>query len=263
MQQASAPARARPSVSGWSPTIGRHLGFAVLFFGAWELYGRLGNPLILPPFSAVAVAFWDMLTDGSLLAALAGSLRLLAIGFMLTLLVGLPLGIFIGRYSLADRTLSPYITALYVLPTVALVPLILVWFGFGLGGRVIVVFLAGVFPLLLNVYAGVRQAPEDLIEVARSFGASERTILWSVVLPSAVPLIMTGIRLGMGRAVVGMAVAEVYLRLGGIGALIVGYGSVFRSDYLIASILVLPMLGVGLSVLIGYIERRVAAWKVA
>lgn len=243
--------------------IGKHLLFGLLFFGSWELAGQLGNGVILPPFSAVAAAFWDILF-GPLPAALLESLQLLAIGFSTALVLGFLLGILVGRYRLMDRTLSPYFSALYALPTVALVPLILIWFGFGLTGRVVVVFLAAFFPILINIYQGVRDAPDDLLEVARSFGVrSELGLLRQVVIPAAVPFILAGVRLGIGRGVVGMAIAEVYLRLSGLGTLIAGYASSFQTDYLIAAILPLPFLGIALTKLLALIERRYQTWRVS
>ncbi|MDQ3779745.1 MAG: ABC transporter permease [Chloroflexota bacterium] len=237
------------------------LAFAFLFFSTWEIYGRMANPLIFPPVSDVLAAFIDLVTSGRLWEALWPSLRLLAAGFALALVVGLVLGVVIGRSRVADLTFSPYLAALYATPDIALVPIILVWFGFDFSGRVVVVFLSAIFPILYNVTAGVRQAPTDLIDVARSFGAGRMRTLFQVILPSAVPFIMAGIRLSIGRAVVGMAVAEVYLRLGGIGGLIYAFGARFVTDYLIASILVLPILGIGLTRLLAILERRIAPWK--
>lgn len=239
-----------------------HLGFALLFFGSWELYGHLGNPVILPPVSQVLVAFYDLLITGRLIEALAPSLFLLFLGFTIAMIVGLVLGVVIGRSRIADLTMSPYLAALYATPSIALVPIILVWFGFGLSGRVLVVILAAVFTMLYNVVAGVRSAPPDLIDVAHSFNASRATVLFQVILPAALPFIFAGIRISIGRAVVGMAVAEVYLRLGGIGSLISAFGSRFVTDYLIATILVLPFIGIGLSKLLAYIEKRVTPWRV-
>lgn len=235
--------------------------FAAAFFGLWEYVGRNGNPLILPPPSMVLAAFIDIVVTGRLWEALAPSLQLLVVGFIVALVVGLVLGVVVGRSRTADLTLSPYLSALYATPDIALVPIILVWFGFGFSGRVVVVFISAIFPILYNVSAGVRQAPEDLIDVAKAFGAGRMRILFQVILPSALPYIMAGVRLSVGRAVVGMAVAEVYLRLGGIGGLIFAYGSRFVTDYLIASILILPILGIGLTRLLAYLERRIAPWK--
>ncbi|MGD2101128.1 MAG: ABC transporter permease subunit [Acidimicrobiia bacterium] len=243
----------------------RHLLFAAALFAVWEVYARIvDEPVLLPGPTAVVAALVSIIVDGSLLPALLESLQLLAIGFTSAVALGVFFGIVIGRYELMDRTFSPYFNGLYALPVVALVPLVLVWFGFGLLGRVIVVFLAAFFPILINTYTGVRDAPTDLIEVATAFGVStEIGMLRRVVVPAAVPFIMAGIRLGIGRGVVGMAIAEVYLRLSGIGALISSYGAVFRTDFLMAAILPLPLLGIGLTVLFGYIEKRVRYWRVS
>jgi ABC-type nitrate/sulfonate/bicarbonate transport system permease component len=239
-----------------------HLGFAVLVLGSWELYGRTGNDLILPPLSDVLAGVGRLISTGELQTALAGSLRLLFIGFGLALVTGFVFGVVAGRYRTADRTLRPFLDALYATPVIALVPLVLVWFGFGLSGRVTIVFLASFFPILINVYAGVRDAPQHLIDVARAFGVTgELGLLRRVIVPAAVPFIMAGVRLGIGRGVVGMAVAEVYLRLGGIGALIVEYGNVFRTDLLLAAILPLPLIGIGLTKLFAVIERHFQEWK--
>lgn len=243
----------------------RHLLFAVVLFGTWEIYARrLGQPVLLPTPSAVAVAFGDITVTGKLLPALLESMRLLVLGFLAALVLGIVLGLLVGRYTIADRTLSPYFNGLYALPVVALVPLVLVWFGFGLTGRVIVVFLAAFFPILINTYTGVRETPSDLLEVARAFGVdNELGLLRRVVVPATVPFMMAGVRLGIGRAVVGMAIAEVYLRLGGIGALIASYGAVFRTAYLMAAILPLPLLGIGLTKLFGLFEKRFEYWRVS
>lgn len=246
------------------PWVG-HVAFAAAFLITWQIYaGIRDEPVLLPSPLAVGSAFITITFDGSLLPALFESLRLLVLGFTAATVLGVGLGVTVGRYPLMDRTFSPYFNALYALPVVALVPLILVWFGFGLTGRVIVVFLSAFFPILINTYTGAKDAPQDLIEVATSFGVStEFGLLHRVVVPAAIPFIMAGVRLGIGRGVVGMAIAEVYLRLGGIGALISGYGSVFRTDFLLAAILPLPLLGVGLTKLFGHLENRVRYWRVS
>lgn len=239
-----------------------HVAFAVLVLGSWELYGQTGNDLLLPPLSRVLAGVVELTRSGELPRALAESLQLLFLGFGVALAIGFVVGVTAGRYRVVDRTVGPFMNALYATPVIALAPVILVWFGFGLTGRVIVVFLASFFPILINVYAGVRDAPVALIDVARSFGVTtEPELLRKVIIPAATPFIMAGVRLGIGRGVVGMAVAEVYLRLGGIGALIVQYGAVFRTDLLIASILPLPLLGIGLTKLFTVVERRVQVWK--
>lgn len=239
-----------------------HIITAVVVFGAWELYGRLGNPVLFPPVSAVVKGLFEITFGGPLPGALFSSLQLLFVGFLTALLFGTALGVLIGRYRLANRVFGPFLNAMYATPDIALLPLILLWFGFGMTGRVVVVFLAAFFPIMINTYAGVRDAPRDLLEVAASFGVdSEAGRLRRVILPAALPLIMAGYRLGIGRAVVGMAVAEVYLRLGGIGTLIVQYGAAFRTDLLMAAILPLPLLGILLTKLFERIENHFQYWR--
>lgn len=241
----------------------RHLGFAALVFGSWEIYARiLDNEVLFPPVTAVLTALADLIVSGELLPALLDSLQLLAVGFVTAFVFGFVFGVLVGRYKVVDRTLSPYLNGFYALPTVALVPIVLVWFGFGAAGRIVVVVLSSFFPILINTYAGVRDAPGELIEVAKAFGVKrEFEMLRRVVVPSAVPFIMAGVRLGIGRGVVGMAIAEVYMRLSGLGTLIVDYGSLYLTDYVIAAILPLPLLGVGLTKLFALFERHFEDWR--
>lgn len=241
---------------------GPHLLAAVIIFGGWELYGQLGDAVLFPPISAVLIGLFEITFGGPLPAALFSSLQLLFAGFATALSLGTLLGILIGRYQLANRVFGPFLNAMYATPDIALLPLILLWFGFGMTGRVVVVFLAAFFPIMINTYSGVRDAPRDLLEVGAAFGVdSEVGRLRRVILPAALPLIMAGYRLGIGRAVVGMAVAEVYLRLGGIGTLIVQYGAAFRTDLLIAAILPLPLLGIGLTKVFERIENHFQYWR--
>lgn len=241
----------------------QHIAFGLLAFGSWELYARwMDNFVLLPPPSRVAYAFYDMTVSGQLIPALQESLFLLLVGFIAAFVFAFVFGVIIGRYHVMDLTLSPYFNALYALPTVALVPLVLVWLGFGFSGRLLVVLLAAFFPMLINIYTGVKAPPQDIVEVAKSFGVrSEFGMLRQVVLPAAIPFIMAGVRLGIGRAVVGMAVAEVYMRLSGIGALITSFGSVFKTDYVMAAIAPLPLLGIGLTQFFAYFERRLAYYR--
>lgn len=240
----------------------KHLALALAVIAIWELSSFFVDPALWPPLHAVILAFVSILLDGSLIIALGQSLVLLVLGLAAAFLTGLIVGTAVGRNRLLERMVVPFIGALYATPTVALIPLLLVWFGFGLAGRVIVVWLIAFFSMLVNVYAGVRDTPRDLIEVARSFDiGGELALLRRVVLPSALPMIMAGVRLSIGRAIVGMALAEVYLRLTGIGALITEYGAVFKTDYVLASILPLPILGIVLAKIAARIERRLQYWR--
>lgn len=261
VQELESPGSLREKLAGM-PMWSKHLIFAVVVFSSWELSALKTDPIVWPPLRDVIKAFFSILFDGSLITALGQSLLLLVLGLSTACLSGLIIGIVVGRNKMLERMIVPFLGALYATPTIALIPLLLVWFGFGLSGRVVVVWLIAFFPMVVSVHAGVRDTPKDLIEVARSFNVSkEWPLLKTVVLPSAVPMIMTGVRLSIGRGIVGMAVAEVYLRLGGIGALISEYGAVFSTDYVLASIISLPLLGILLTAAVGRLERRFQHWR--
>lgn len=230
----------------------------VFFMSAWEVTAQyVDNALMLPPVSAIMLALWDLIISGELIVALSQSILLLIVGLFVATVVGFVLGAIIARSKTAYWMLNPYLSALFVTPTIALVPLVLVWFGFGFPGRVTVVVLAAVVPILFSVASGLRDSPRDLIDVARSFGVKgEIALLFKVRIRAALPVLLAGLRLAAGRGVVGMAVAETYLRLGGIGGLIKSYGSMFMTDYVFASILPLSLLGIAIVSIIGRIERR-------
>ena len=233
------------------------IGVAI-FLALWEITAQsMQNSLMLPPVSAILLALWDLIISGELIVALSQSIFLLIVGLFVATVIGFALGALIARSKTAYWMLNPYLSALFVTPTIALVPLVLVGFGFGFPGRVIVVVLAAVVPILFSVASGLRDSPGDLIDVARSFGVKgEIALLFRVRIRAALPVLLAGLRLAAGRGVVGMAVAETYLRLGGIGGLIKSYGSMFMTDYVFASILPLSLLGIAIVSIIGRIERR-------
>lgn len=230
----------------------------VVFLTLWEVTARIvDNKLTLPAVSEILVALWDLLISGELIFALSESIWLLIVGLFVSTVIGFVLGALVARSRTAYWMLNPYFSALFATPTIALVPLVLVWFGFGFPGRVIVVILAAVVPIMFSVASGLRDDPKDLVDVARSFGVKgELALLFRVRIRAALPVMLAGLRLAAGRAVVGMAVAETYLRLGGIGGLIKSYGSMFQTDYVFAAILPLSLLGITLVSLIGRLERR-------
>jgi ABC-type nitrate/sulfonate/bicarbonate transport system permease component len=233
------------------------IGVAI-FLSVWEASAQmLDNALVLPPVSRIMAALWDLIVSGELIVALSESISLLIVGLFVSLILGFTFGALVARSRTAYWMLNPYFSALFATPTIALVPLVLVWFGFGFPGRVIVVVLAAVVPIMFSVASGLRDNPKELVEVARSFGVKgELALLFRVRIRAALPVLMAGFRLAAGRGVVGMAVAETYLRLGGIGGLIKSYGSMFQTDYVFASILPLSLLGIAIVSLIGRLERR-------
>ena len=233
----------------------------VVVLGAWEILGAQINPVFLSTPSRIAVALVSLVGNGQLLEALRLSLIGLILGFGAAIVVGVPLGILMGRSRTAEAALEPWVNALYVTPRVALIPLLLIWFGIGFEAQLVVIFLSSVFPLIVNSYAGVREISSNLVDTARSFCASERQLFFEVILPASVPFIMTGLRLGIGQAVIGMIVAQMFLALSGLGKLLVNYGDFFKTDYVFAVVIVIGVLGVLLTECVKLAERRFAHWK--
>ncbi|MBV8084167.1 MAG: ABC transporter permease [Chloroflexi bacterium] len=231
------------------------------FLVVWELYGRSLNPIFLSSPSAIAGAFVELVQTGVLLAAILKSLQGLAIGFAVAVVVGITLGILMGRYRSVYHVLDPFITFFYSTPGVALIPLIMLWFGLGLTAKVIIIFEACFFPIVINTFAGVRNVSRNTVDVVRAYGATDRQVMTKVVLPSALPFVMAGIRLAVGRGVIGMVVAEFFTALSGLGSLIIVYSNAFATAKLFVPVIVIAGMGLGLTTLAKYLERRLAPWK--
>jgi NitT/TauT family transport system permease protein len=227
---------------------------------AWEGYGRAIDPLFFSYPTAIAAAFPDMLIGGQLIEALLGSLEVLAVGWGAALVLGVVLGILMGRYEKLDNLLEWQVAALYSTPDVALIPLLILWFGFGLQAKSVVVLYAAFFPILINTHAGARDVSSSLVDVALAEGASELRVLTSIVIPNAAPLLLTGLKVSVGRAVVGMVVAEMLMVISGLGGLVVFYGNQFATDKLLAIVILLALLGVGLTQLVELLERWLVPW---
>lgn len=227
----------------------------------WEIFGRRINPVFGSYPSAIAEAFWELVVTGQLWSALFDSLRPFVIGYALAILVGVPLGLFIGGFRAAEAALGLYITAGYAMPLVALVPLLILWLGLGFAVKVAVIFLMSLFPICINTWLGVTAVPKTLIEVGKSFVAPDTVILRRIILPATLPYIMAGIRLAVGRAVVGMVIAEFFTTISGLGAVIINSANNFDTATMFVPIIILMMMAIGLNWLIGFVEHRVAPWQ--
>jgi ABC-type nitrate/sulfonate/bicarbonate transport system permease component len=227
----------------------------------WEWYGRNTNPILFTYPTAIAGATVDMMADGTLLKALGQSMQVLAIGFALGTLIGVALGLLAGRSVVAAALLDIPVAALYATPMVALVPILVLWFGFGPLAKVVVVLLFTVFPVLINTMRGVREVDPRLVEVAHAFCSSEYRLWIDLVLPSALPFIMTGIRLAIGRALIAVVIAEFYTAISGLGYLIVSNAHAFQTARVFVPVAVLMMLGVVTTGLLEMAEARLSPWR--
>ena len=233
----------------------------MVFLIVWEIAGRRTNPILFTYPTAVARAFVDLLISGELFSYMKESLLVLGYAFVLSVVVGVIVGVLMGRSAVFEWATDIYVNALYSMPMVAMVPLIVLWFGFKVPAKVIIVFLFMVFPILINTFQGVKNADQNLLEVARAFCSTERQLWRHLIIPSAIPFIVVGVRLAIGRGLVGMIVAEFYTSITGLGYMIVRYANAFETDKLFVPIVVVMVLGVGLMWLAQWVERRLAPWR--
>jgi ABC-type nitrate/sulfonate/bicarbonate transport system permease component len=249
--------RPRRRVPSWLITVAS----VALVLLVWEWFGRDVNPVFGSYPSAIALAFVDLVRSGKLGIALVESLQPFVAGYLLAIVLGVPLGLLIGRFRVAEAGLGIYVTAGYAMPLVALVPLLVLWLGLGFAVKASVVFLMSVFPICINTWLGVAAVPKSLIDVGKAFVAPNLVILRRIVLPATLPYIMAGIRLAVGRAVVAMVIAEFFTSISGLGAIIINSANNFDTATMFVPIVVLMVLAIGLNALIGWIERRVAPWQ--
>jgi ABC-type nitrate/sulfonate/bicarbonate transport system permease component len=243
--------------------LGIRLASLAIFLSLWEFGGSNVDPALFTVPSKVAVAAVDMIGSGELWAGLWPSLLVLVLGLTLAIIFGTLLGLALARFHILDVGLSVYITFLYSIPSVALVPLIVLWAGYETTAKVIILFLFAFFPMVINTYQGVKAVDSKLLEVGRAFRCSERQLWTNIVLPGSLPFIVTGIRLAVGRGMIGMVLADLYTAISGIGYLIVRTASTFQVDKMFVPIVTLGLLGVTLTALLRMVEVRVAPWTAA
>ena len=233
----------------------------IVVLGAWEYFGRQIDPLFMSYPTAIGVAAVRLIQNGELLSALESSFTTLIIGFVSASVIGVIVGLLIGRYKLFDAATDWLVNALYATPLVALIPLVVLWFGLGDMAKFFIVTLLALFPTLINTAAGVRNVPSNLIDVGAAFAANERQVFLKIILPSAVPYMMTGLRLSIGRSIIGMVVAEFFTAITGLGALIVKYGNQYDTAAMFVPILILMIMGVTLTSLVRRAENYFAPWR--
>lgn len=219
------------------------------------------NPFFITKPSLIAEAAADLMFSGKLWRDLAISGRAFVWGFSAAVLVGIPVGIFMGWRRRLEYALDPFFTALYASPLVALAPLLIVMFGVGLTGKAVLVFLLAVFPFIFNAFAGVKSTEPLLINVVRSFGGREKDLYLKVILPSTLPYIVAGARIAIGRGIVGIIVGEFYAASEGIGYSIALYGDTYRLPEMFVGIFVLMVLAVALTEGMRKLELTLAPWK--
>jgi NitT/TauT family transport system permease protein len=259
LARASRPCRAFPSSERL--VIGSTTLLAV--FVVWEVIARTGviNPLFISSPTLVAQAGYRLFAEGEIWNDLRVSATEFLAGYLMAAGVAIPLGLAVGWYKRLSYVLGPFIDTLNAVPRVTLLPLIVIWCGIGLWSKIVVVFLGAVIPMLINTMSGVRTNEERFLRVARSFGASQLRIFWTIVLPGTVPFIFTGLKYAAGRALLGVVVGELYAATAGIGFLIAVSGNTFQTDKVFAGILIVTFTGLVTVEVLNRLERRFEAWR--
>lgn len=239
------------------------IGVAALLVLLWWLAalaaGRNLVPTPLDTLDAAAV----LLGDSTIYAATASSLGVYATGMLLAIAVGLPMGLVAGGFPTVGRVLDPFFNALMATPRVAFIPLIIVLLGLGFWAKITVVALGAVMPILINTYAGVRNGDGELVEMARSAGATRAQVFGKILLPGAAPFIMAGLRLGATIGLINTVVAELYTAVQGLGGLLALYGNTFRMAPYFVVVLILAALGIAVAALLRLVEKRLERWRVS
>ncbi len=259
---------ARPATAARMATpvagVSRLVVSGVLGVIAWILLAKyvVANPLFLPTPYAVLLAAIQVARSGELLNDVLVSLSYFAVGSVIGFVGGVLLGVLLGANQKIADYVDPWVSAAYTAPLVALTPLLIIWFGIGLWSKTIIIALLVVFPVTIGTIAGIRSTDRSLVEVATSFGATRGDMLRKVMVPWALSFILSGARIGVGRGVIGIFVAELFGGASkGVGLMISNAGQVFNTPLLFVGIIVLAVMGIGVTTVIRFLERRMAPWR--
>jgi NitT/TauT family transport system permease protein len=258
-----AEAAASPQAAGWlRPSL--FVGSLSVLGGLmlWELISRfiVDNALFLAAPSQIAVALYNLAVTGELWKHIKVSAEEFALGYAIAAFLGIALGFAMASGDTMKRALQPWVSALYATPTLALAPLFTLWLGIGIWSKVLVVIFFVMFAVAINTETGLRTTSERLIEMLRSFGATRQQIFFKVSLPSAVPMILAGLKLGIGRGLVGVVVAELFGSRAGLGRLISQSADAFNMPELFVGVVVLAAAGIVMTAGFGRLEKRLVPW---
>jgi NitT/TauT family transport system permease protein len=228
----------------------------------WEAVSRVlvANALFLAAPTQIVEAIYTLTLSGQMQQHIAISAVEFAIGYVIASVIGIILGFGMANSPAVKQALQPWISGLYATPTIALAPLFILWLGIGIWSKVLVVIFLVLFPVTINTEAGLRTTSERLIEMLRSFGASGSQIFFKVSLPSALPFILAGLKLGIGRGLIGVVVAELFGSRAGLGRLISQSADAFNMPELFAGVIVLAVAGIAMTAGFGWLEKRLVPW---
>lgn len=232
----------------------------IVFLGLWQYFGSHVNPILLATPSSVASAFVEITRDGTLWPAFLRAMEVLGLGFGLSAVVGIAVGVLMGRSEAAHRVLNPYVSFFQSTPLIALTPLVVIWFGIDFQSEVAITFLLAVWSIIINTQEGIRNTPSSLLDMARIYRASGPSVIWNIALPYALPYIFAGLRIGLAKGLIGVIIGEMDISLQGLGGLIQNYGDAFQTAQLLAAIICSSLVGVIGTLILEVLRRRIAPW---
>jgi sulfonate transport system permease protein len=243
--------------SDWVTRIVAVVGLLIV----WQLASIVMGPLLMPSPQRTLESFIGLVETGELLHVWMETFYVLGVGLAGIAIIGISLGIFLGRYRIADTFVDPVVTGLFMLPKLALLPIVALWLGYQDPAKIVYIFLFGFFEVLFTVRAGVRAMQAEFVEVARAYVVPERKLMTSIILPASLPFVVTGLRLGLLRGIEGAVIAGFLLESNGIGGLIFNAGMSFRPELLFAGLATVAAVGIGINVVLHAAERRIAPWS--
>ncbi|WP_082092559.1 ABC transporter permease [Devosia epidermidihirudinis] len=243
--------------------LGSQITIALLVVAGMFALNAAAGKLIMPKPTDVLNQSIKMWADGTMIKALGQSVTVIGLGFLLSASTGILFGILLGGFRFLGRVFDPFVNAMNSTPGAAFIPLIIVWFGLYTEAKVVVVWNAAMFPILINTAAGIANSNKDLTEMARAFGAKRLTLFWKVMVPDALPSILSGLRIGAAIATVGTVISELTMAQSGLGGLLAAAGNRFQMDKYFAVVIVLMALGTSITALLRFAEHRIARWRVS
>ena len=260
--RAEKTARARQRDEGGLVLLTQVLIVLLIIGGMYGLNAVAGK-LTMPRPDAVLQQSIKMWADGTMLKALLESLTVLGLGFLLSVVTGIGIGALLGGFRVLNRIFDPFVNALNATPGAAFIPLIIVWFGLYNEAKIVVVWNAAVFPILISTAAGIANADKNLIEMGRAFGAKRLRLFWDIMVPDALPSILSGLRIGAAVCTVGTVIAELTMAQSGLGGLLAQAGNRFQMDKYFAVVIVLMILATAIISVLRLAENRVGQWRLS
>lgn len=257
----NANAADRPRVTFFLERNTLRLASILLLLIVWQVVGMRLEAYILPTPIEVATAWWHLMLTGELITAAGSSIYVFILGFGLALLFGIPLGIATGVSRPLGYFFDTYITIFWSTPSIALLPLLVVWFGLTLETKLVLVFLSAFWPLVINTQVGIQHVEKNYTEVAMAFGATRSEILRHVLVPASIPYLVAGMRIAVGRAIIGVIVAELYTSVTGLGARMTYYSNFFQVANYFAALLMFVAFSVATTEAVRLFEHRFSRWR--